>query len=626
MAQKQKGVALLRSEYSHFENLLVENIKDESIRSISWEVVDSEEKFEAVLNKAEMGNKKIAKLQWDEYESINWEAGLGGNRVVSGYVMRKGLTRKADLASFVNRHVAKHPNSLLACHVPTSIPIELPTNPDRAAFLRSIEDAKKAISDSNNGLWMLKPSRIDRGDNKYLVSSPEEMEDVLWREREMLDWCSQRYIERPLLVDGRKFHIRVNVLVVGAVKVYVHRPSALVSTAALKYTTDSAQMKDSQVHISNSIFARTFHRDGRVHNDGTLDNENVQQNGDGMGSNACAAPPRPPPGAREWKESDFKFMLDDLGNRADEVDVDVDDIFDQICCIVKDLFDAAQMDPNALLLSSSSFELFGFDFMVEAKKEELKSEKENVKSAAKRKSGRKHNVLLLEVNAGCDYQSHYMAGFIASGKEDIYYSALKKLIKGSLFAVLDHPEQKKALFGTSSMESENKYSALEAIDAAKAFGWHLVHDGNDTLPPWMREGGFSVCAENGNEKKMSLLDDMKMRALSKKEKLQEEKEKNDAAGIYPAGWHVNIGDRFGYWSCGELVECICKDRRTAEQHELIVNVGDGDESTCPYGTLHYVLVDDDESDEEAWDSEWTDIGSERIVSNLEETPIGSILK
>ena len=50
------------------------------------------------------------------------------------------------------------------------------------------------------------------------------------------------YISNPLLVQGRKFHIRVNVLAVGALQVFVHRASALVSTAALPFDASPGAM------------------------------------------------------------------------------------------------------------------------------------------------------------------------------------------------------------------------------------------------------------------------------------------------------------------------------------------------------------------------------------------------
>ena len=83
---------------------------------------------------------------------------------------------------------------------------------------------------------------------------PQECEKALWEGRHLVEWVCQQYMI-DLLVHGRKFHIRANVLAVGALEVFLHTESIIVTTAALPYKRDD--LKNYHIHLSNAIFART---------------------------------------------------------------------------------------------------------------------------------------------------------------------------------------------------------------------------------------------------------------------------------------------------------------------------------------------------------------------------------
>uniref|UniRef100_A0A7S1ENG5 Tubulin--tyrosine ligase-like protein 9 n=1 Tax=Hemiselmis andersenii TaxID=464988 RepID=A0A7S1ENG5_HEMAN len=61
-------------------------------------------------------------------------------------------------------------------------------------------------------------------------------------------WMIQKYIERPLLVDQRKFHLRATVLAVGRLKVYLHTQMVAL-TASRPYSTTN--LEDLAAHASN---------------------------------------------------------------------------------------------------------------------------------------------------------------------------------------------------------------------------------------------------------------------------------------------------------------------------------------------------------------------------------------
>jgi hypothetical protein len=57
-------------------------------------------------------------FQWAEYERIDWSSVLDGKHGASSYCIRKGLSRKAQLAYYVKRYTTKNPGSVLTRAIP----------------------------------------------------------------------------------------------------------------------------------------------------------------------------------------------------------------------------------------------------------------------------------------------------------------------------------------------------------------------------------------------------------------------------------------------------------------------------------------------------------------------------
>ena len=75
----------------------------------------------------------------------------------------------------------------------------------------------------DSSLWLLKPSDLNRGRGIKLFRTVEELAEMLKDElkrHEQGSFIVQKYIERPLLLGGRKFDIRVWTLVTHTRELY----------------------------------------------------------------------------------------------------------------------------------------------------------------------------------------------------------------------------------------------------------------------------------------------------------------------------------------------------------------------------------------------------------------------
>ncbi|RKP07267.1 tubulin-tyrosine ligase family-domain-containing protein [Thamnocephalis sphaerospora] len=351
----------------------------------------------AVTSEAPAAPVSPPALQWREYEAIDWDC-VSEHRdssLANAYCIRKGLIRKVQMANVFQQYCAKRPGCLLSQHVPETWIFQL-DHPDYLdeAFNEcwEVERGFRANAERENPAdrerFILKPSMTGRGVGIYLLESLEDMERVIgelfgdsdgeetddedgddergsaWLLRE---WVIQRYVDKPLLLQGdrRKFHLRAYVLAVGRLRVYLYR-DMLALFAGTEY--DVAKLDAMDAHLTNTC---------------------LQQKRDG------------------FDESQAVRAFWDLANHG-LTTPELEHIFQQCCDVLGDCFEAISSDPIGFQPLPNAFELFGFDFLVDEA----------------------HKVWLLEANAFPDFAQtgHQLRGIVAGLFNDTVRTVVKPFV------------------------------------------------------------------------------------------------------------------------------------------------------------------------------------------------------
>ena len=316
-------------------------------------------------------NTSRRSLQIGSYEQLEFEHALERPKdsLLCAYIIRKALIRKHYLSNTISNRLVKHPQSPLAHHFKSCVHLEV----DYAVFLdealvdawdlnESLTRNYTSADDEEREWWILKPGMSDGGNGIRLFSSLEELQNIFveWDEDEEEDeqdsdsgsatatnilqteqdrtggtmtsqlrhFIAQPYIYKPLLLpsyDNRKFHLRVYVVAVGALKVYVYSEMlALFAAKSYSPPTRETDEVDLSRHLTNTCFQDEATRATSVHRFSTL-----------------ASPGLP----ADWQKH----------------------VFEQVCEVTGEVFEAAareqmihfQAIPNA-------FEIFGVDFLVDA--------------------------------------------------------------------------------------------------------------------------------------------------------------------------------------------------------------------------------------------------------------------
>lgn len=161
-----------------------------------------------------------------------------------------------------------------------------------------------------------------------LVASTGALLKALRANPELREWVVQRYVERPLLVDRRKFHLRVYVLCVGRLQVYVCK-DILALFSLREYAT--AGLSERDAHITNTCV------------------QNPESPEEEMRS------------VQMWDE-----VIEAIRNeKGADAGVAAESVFDEVCKTVGDVFNAVSPEQTTFMALPNCFELFGFDFLLD---------------------------------------------------------------------------------------------------------------------------------------------------------------------------------------------------------------------------------------------------------------------
>lgn len=331
--------AIVRSDcpYAH------RHLQQAFSRRPSWRVFATEAAFRQFARlQVAAGLPTPALAVWiDEYENVPWDEIMKPPCLATNnFLIRKGLARKANFASVMARHATRCGSDCpLVSSVPFTVCIDtMPVFVSRSpmidfasAFVECLIDAEEAMEEGGAAaLWILKPSLSNKGAEIFLIREMPELKAALLEWRDVGQWVMQRYIDRPLLPGGRKFHLRVYVLAVGALQVYVFQ-EALALFAIERY---SADLSRTHAHITNTCV------------------------------NA---------GHADFNETDYvkcsselprTFLDACLCSSLEAGCAAVENIWEQIYATVNHCFKALESAVGAYMPLANAYELYGVDFLV----------------------------------------------------------------------------------------------------------------------------------------------------------------------------------------------------------------------------------------------------------------------
>lgn len=214
------------------------------------------------------------------------------------------------------------------------------------ALAEALRDAEDLLN--GNDLFMLKPSIANKGSEVTPVRTMHEVKAIVSEWQDCREWVLQRYVPNLLLLDGgRKFHLRVFIICVGALKVHLFKEY-------IAFFSSSPLVDDDRwSHITNAAHQR-YHNKFDEEMAFKLPHELARLSESTLGLSHEQA-------LKDFTHPDGKILSN-------------------LAMVIAESFRALKTQPAVFQPHPNCFELFGLDFLVD----------------------RELNVHLLEFNSGPD--------------------------------------------------------------------------------------------------------------------------------------------------------------------------------------------------------------------------------
>ena len=257
---------------------------------------------------------------------------LSDNQIVNHFPNHHELTRKDCMVKNVKRYKKDHEKyasiySTTGETVSDYIPLTYSLPSDYALF---VEEYKKT-----NSLWIVKPANRAQGKGIFIVTKLGQI--TKWARQKWLQgegygskeqYIISTYIEDPLLIGGKKFDLRLYVLVTSyrPLRAYMHK-DGFARFCTVPYNTDSGDLDNLFVHLTNVA---------------------VQKQGDEYNERHGG----------KWNVNNLRLYLESIYGKEK-----CDKLFSTINFVVIHSLKACQ---SVITNDRHCFELYGYDLLVDA--------------------------------------------------------------------------------------------------------------------------------------------------------------------------------------------------------------------------------------------------------------------
>eukprot|EP00891_Asterochloris_glomerata_P009798 jgi/Astpho2/9798/fgenesh1_pm.00149_%23_31_t len=251
---------------------------------------------------------------------------LEAHQIVNHFPNHYELTRKDLLVKNVKRYIKQlRKEASSAAEIPDFVPVTYMLPQDYSLFVE--EFRKTPVT------WIMKPTSKAQGRGIFLINKLSQVKK--WAtanlpsavKPQMENYVVSRYIENPLLIGGKKFDLRVYIVVLNYKPLKVYKSSlGFARFCNIKYSSELAEMDNQFVHLTNVA---------------------IQKHGEQYNSSH----------GNKWPLTNLRLYLEAAcGEEA------TDKLFADIRMVIVHSLKACQ---NIMINDRHCFELYGYDIIVD---------------------------------------------------------------------------------------------------------------------------------------------------------------------------------------------------------------------------------------------------------------------